>query len=445
MSTGIDHVHVYGHGHVHVVSDSLLSRRVVSRSTAWAVAVCATLTMAVSYFDRQTLAVLAPSVTEALDISKTEFGWLTSAFSIAYLVATPLSGWWIDRIGARRGLVGSVLLWTAVAALHAVVPGFAMLFALRIALGIAEGPSFPGSAQTVQRILPPADRARGFGVLFTGSSLGGMLAPPIASALYDAWGWRVAFLGTALVGLVWLPVWLFWTKRTGVPAQLDHAPASDAGTSASGAGPSAMGSRPPVRELLAHPALLRGVVAIFAVAPLFGVALGWGALFLSTTFGVAQGDVGDYLWLPPLVFDGAAVLFGHLASRQHRPDGAPPRLLFAIGMVLGSSLVLLPWMTTEWAAVWLIAIAMAGGGIVYTLATADMLARMPPASVSFAAGTMAGAQSLALVIVNPIIGAMVDHFGDFDAVGIAVGIWAVPGCLVWLIWRPPPLAPARTS
>jgi ACS family hexuronate transporter-like MFS transporter len=390
--------------------------------------VCATLTMAVSYFDRQALAVLAPSVTKALDISKTEFGWLTSAFSIAYLVATPLSGWWIDRIGARRGLVGSVLLWTVVAALHAVVPGFGMLFALRIALGVAEGPSFPGSAQTVQRILPPADRARGFGVLFTGSSIGGMLAPLVASALYDEWGWRIAFLGSALIGTVWLPVWLFWTRRPGVAAQLDGVDLVPAAQRA---------ARPPLGDLLRHPALQRGVIAIFAVAPLFGIGLAWGALYLSTTFGVAQEDIGQYLWLPPLVFDAAAILFGHIASKQHRPSGEPPRLLVTIGMILGATLVLLPWATSPWSAVWLIGIAMGGGGIVYTLATADMLARMPPASVSFAAGTMAAAQSLALVIVNPIIGAMVDHLGNFDAVAIGVGLWTLPGCLVWLVWRPP--------
>src|SRR5215212_8817730 len=102
---------------------------------AWQVAIVATLTMTVSYVDRQTLAVLAPSVTKALNISNEAYGWLGSAFSIAYLFGTPLSGWWIDRIGARRGLVASVLAWSAVAALHAVVPGFGMLFALRLALG----------------------------------------------------------------------------------------------------------------------------------------------------------------------------------------------------------------------------------------------------------------------------------------------------------------------
>jgi MFS transporter, ACS family, hexuronate transporter len=381
--------------------------------------------MAVSFFDRQTLAALAPSVTKDLGISETAYGWVTSAFSIAYLVATPLSGWWIDRIGARRGLVGSVLLWTIVAALHAVIPGFWMLFALRIALGVVEGPSFPGAAQTVQRILPPESRARGFGVLFTGSSLGGMLAPLLASALYAQWGWRIAFLGSALVGLIWVPIWLFFTRRPGVAAKLDaHEDLKST-------------PRPAVRELLKHPALRRGLLAIFAVAPVFGVALAWGAKYLAATFGIKQEDIGHYLWLPPLVFDAAAILFGHLASKQHRPTGAPPRLLFTIGMLLAASLALLPWIADVWHAVYLVSVAMAGGGIVYTLATADMLQRMPAGSVSFAAGMMAGAQSLSLVIINPLIGASIDYFGNYDVATIAVGLWTVPGCLLWLLWRVP--------
>src|SRR5678816_4665724 len=112
----------------------------VSRRMAWQVALVATFTMTVSYVDRQTLAVLAPSVTKALGISDQAYGWLGSAFSMAYLIGTPFAGWWIDRAGARRGLVASVFAWSAVAALHALVPGFAMLFVLRLALGITEGP-----------------------------------------------------------------------------------------------------------------------------------------------------------------------------------------------------------------------------------------------------------------------------------------------------------------
>src|SRR5215470_1239175 len=178
--------------------------------------------MTVSYIDRATLATLAKSVKGALDIDDTMYGWLSSAFSIAYLFGTPIAGWWIDRAGARRGLVASLLVWSAIAALHAIVPTFGILFALRIALGFAESPGFPGAAQTMQRVLPPEERSRGFGLLFTGSSIGGMLAPLIASALYTASGWRIAFLGTAAVGLVWIPAWLLVTRSGAIRERLDR-------------------------------------------------------------------------------------------------------------------------------------------------------------------------------------------------------------------------------
>lgn len=383
----------------------------------------ATLTMTVSYIDRATLAMLAPSVTKALGISEAGYGWLTSAFSIAYLVATPAAGWWIDRVGARRGLVVSVLVWSAVAALHCVVPGFGVLFALRIALGVAEGPSFPGAAQTVQRVLPPAERARGFGVLFTGSSIGGMIVPVIAGALFAAGGWRFAFFGTAALGLVWIPLWLAATRLPGVREVID-------------AGTGAAAPRPSFGQLVRNPDMIRALIAIFAAAPLFGFSLSWGAKYLDRTFGVAQADIGHYLWLPPLLFDAGAILIGDLASRRRRAPGSPPRLLFALSIPIAASLALLPLATDEWTSIYLIGLAMAGGGGLYTLVTADLLARMPTSSVSFAGGIMAGAQSLALIIMNPIVGAVVDRTARYDEVAIALGLWVIPGSLVWLTWRP---------
>ncbi|MBA3463146.1 MAG: MFS transporter [Deltaproteobacteria bacterium] len=404
----------------------------LSRRGAWMVAICATLTMTVSYIDRATLGVLAPSVTKALDISETEYGWLTSAFSIAYLVSTPLAGWWIDRVGARRGLVGSVLVWSAVAAMHALVPGFGVLFALRIALGIAEGPSFPGSAQTVQRVLPPNERARGFGVLFTGSSIGGMMVPPLAAFLYSLGGWRIAFLGTALIGLLWVPLWLWATRRAVVRARLDAPPGV------------INAPRPPFMVLARHPLMVRAFVAMMAVAPAVGFLQAWGAKYLVRTHELLQEDVGAYLWLPPLGLDVGAILFGDLASRQHR-EGAPPRALFAIGALLCASIGLLPYCTTPWQAMIVLSTSMAGGGAIYTLVTADFLGRMPASSVSFAGGILAGAQSLMLIIVNPLIGKVVDAQGHYDSVAYALGAWVIPGCVIWLLWPPAPYVPGRQA
>jgi ACS family hexuronate transporter-like MFS transporter len=394
----------------------------IDRRVAWTVAIVATLTMTVSYIDRATLAVLAPSVTKALDIDETLYGWISSSFSIAYLVATPLAGWWIDRAGARRGLVYSVLVWSSVAALHALVPGFGGLLVLRIALGMAEGPSFPGSAQTVQRILPAGERARGFGVLFTGSSIGGMLVPPLASWLYDLAGWRAAFLGTAAIGLAWIPLWMFVTGRPGVRERLDAPPEVTATP------------RPTIRQLVRDPMMIRALFGIFAAAGVLGFLQTWGAKYLDRTFHIAQKDVGHYLWLPPLCLDFGAILFGDLASRQARKPGAPPRMLHAIAAVMAIALALLPLAESPWAAMSLGGIAYAGGGAIYTLVTADLLSRMPPGSVSTAGGILAGSQSLALIIINPLIGRAVDYTGNYIGVAITLGLLVIPTSLVWSMW-----------
>jgi len=398
---------------------------VLSRRQAWLVAIVATLTMTVNYFDRQTLSVLSVAVMEALHMSKEEYGWLSSAFSLAYLFGTPLAGWWLDRAGVRRGLIVSVLAWSGIAALHALVPGFAVLFALRVALGIAEGPGFPGAAQTVQRILPAADRERGFGVLFTGSSFGAMVVPPFASWMFRLAGWRVAFLITAVAGLVWVPLWIAATRSPQVRTQLAVVPVS------------AAAPRPAFHELIGHPIMLRALAAIFAAAPVLGFPTTWGASYLNVTFRVAQGGVGHYLWLPPLGFDATAILFGHLASRQRRPEGVPARGLLAAGTLLCASLALVPLAGTPWQSTIVMAVAMGGAGAVYALVTADLLARMPPGSTSFAAGIVAGAQSVALSVSGPLIGRSVDQLASYAPAAIFLGLWAIPGCVVWLLWRPP--------
>lgn len=397
----------------------------LTRRNAWLVALVATLTMTVSYVDRSALSVLSVKVMEDLHITKQQYGWLGSAFSMAYLFGTPLAGWWIDLIGARRGLLVSVFAWSVVAALHALVPGFGVLFALRLALGLAEGPGFPGAAQTVQRVLPAADRERGFGVLFTGSSVGTMLVPPFATLIFRHAGWRVALLVTTAAGLIWIPLWYAVTRPRAVRAQLEVATPAAADA-----------SRPSFFELAGHPIVLRALAAIFTAAPVFGYPITWGASYLNLTFKVAQGDVGHYLWLPPLTLDAAAILFGHLAARQRRPEGAPARGLVAVTVAMCATLALLPLAGSPWQSIFIMSVALGGAGAIYALVTSDMLARMPIASASFASGILAGSQSLALIIVNPLVGWAVDRLGSYDVPSVAIGLWAIPGGLVWLAWRP---------
>ena len=190
--------------------------------------------------------------------------------------------------------------------------------------------------------------------------------------------------------------------------------------------------------------MLRAILVVFASAPVISFALNWGAEFLHTSHAVAQKDVGRYLWMPPVLFDAGAVLFGHLASVRARRvrDGSPPRAVFVVAAVLCATAAVVPWATGPWSAVFLCGLAMAGGGGLFAILTADMMNRIPPGSVSTAGGITAAAQSLAYIIANPLIGYAVKASGTYTAALVALGAWAVPGCVAWLLWpAPPPHAP----
>lgn len=404
----------------------------LSPGLAWALALTATFTMSVSYVDRQTLAALAPTVTKALHIDETQYGFLLSAFSIAYLVGSPLAGRLVDAVGARRGLLGAVLLWSAIAAAHALVPSFAVLFALRIALGLAEAPSFPGAAQTVHRALPPSERARGLGILFTGSSFGAMVAPKLATYFNEHWGWKAAFLGSALVGLVWVPLWLGLTSGRSAREALDRREEPK-------------GSAPGAGSLLRNTAVWRGIGMVLACAPLLGFHFNWLSKLLDQRFHATQAEIGNLLVLPPLLFDAGAVLFGSLASRaaKRRPlDGTPPLGLFTAATVVALTSVFIPICPGPWSAMVVAGISMAGGGGLYGLVTADMLRRVPPGAVSTAGGLLAAAQSLALIVANPLIGRAVQQTGSYEPVILTLSALHLPGAALWLLWRPPPVARA---
>ncbi len=411
----------------------------LSRREAWAIALTATLTMSVSYFDRQALAAIAPTVCLALDISETQYGLLASAFAVAYLVGAPLSGRLVDALGARRSLIGAVVVWSIVAAAHALVPSYAALFAMRIALGLAESPSFPGAAQTVHRALPPNERARGLGVLFSGSSLGAMLAPPFATFLAHRLGYQFAFVGVALVGLAWVPLWLKVTSTARARLVLDTPPSPEVEVVARGyRDTTKVEKKPSALALVVNPAVVRATLVIFASAPVLALLFIWSSKFLVRDMGLTQLQTGRYLWLPPILFDVGAILFGHLASeRRARGDKTPPNLLVGVASVLSAASALIPFGGGAMGAIGWACVAMVGGGGLYALTTADLLPRVPASLISTAGGICAAAQSIAQIIVNPIIGYSVKQTGHYTVIFVALGLWSIPGCIGWILWRPP--------
>ena len=118
----------------------------------------------ISYIDRNTLALLAPTILHDTGLTIQQYGWIVSAFSIAYSLANPIWGRILDRAGLRRGMSVAVSCWTLASVAHAFAGGFWSFAAARAALGFGEGATFPGGLRTVVQTLPQERRGRGCSV-----------------------------------------------------------------------------------------------------------------------------------------------------------------------------------------------------------------------------------------------------------------------------------------
>ena len=195
----------------------------------------------ISYIDRNTLALLAPTILRETGLSGEQYGFIISAFSIAYMLANPVWGRILDRAGLRRGMTVAVACWTLASVAHAFAGGLWSFAAARAALGFGEGATFPGGLRTVVQTLPEHQRGRGLAVAYSGGSLGAVVTPLIVTPIFLWWGWRGAFWFTGLVGLAWLALWAVVSRRPDIrhvrPAAASQAH-PDRGSATAASGPS---------------------------------------------------------------------------------------------------------------------------------------------------------------------------------------------------------------
>ena len=390
----------------------------LTTSHRWALVAVASLAMALSFLERQTLSVLAPTVTKALGLSNAQYGWASSAFALAILAATPLSGFLLDRFGVRRGLFFTVLLWSLVSAAHGLAAGFGSLLLLRVLLGLTESPTTPGALHVVRSALPPADVPRGIGLALTGPTLGFVGALFVAVALEQRFGWRSAFVGVAAVSAAWLPLWaaLTWGPKARQILEPPRGPSVSAWSA------------------LSHPAVVRAVVFTFSMAPLIAFFSHWWVKFLAERFALPQADLASYGFLAPVAYDVGAIVFGDLASRARRRGGLRlEEALLAFGCLLAAANALTSLQSSPWFAVLVGSIGAFGAGGAFALCNAGALSAVPGGQVSRAAAMIATSFQLGSVIANPLIGWSIDRTGSYTLALAVPPLLIVPGAAIWLL------------
>lgn len=178
-----------------------------------------------NYVDRQILALLKPTLEAEFRWSDRDYANMGTAFQVATAFAFLGTGWFIDRVGLRRGFAVGVGVWSLAGMAHALATGVAGFIGARVVLGVAESVGTPAAVKTAATYFDGRQRQVVLGIGNTAPNIGAIVTPLVIPALALALGWQAAFLLTGALGLVWVVAWLALPFQPAANASVAETPA----------------------------------------------------------------------------------------------------------------------------------------------------------------------------------------------------------------------------
>ncbi len=174
----------------------------------WVMVGLVSLAIAINYLDRVNFGVATPTLMETFNLSAAQMGVLMSAFFWSYTLTMLPAGALLNRFGPKHVMFGSALGWGLVTMLVGACSSFASFLAIRIGLGLTEAPGFPASARVVSVWVPVKERTFASACFDCCARLGSAFAPPIVAWIIIHWGWKMSFVITGGIAVIYSFIWL---------------------------------------------------------------------------------------------------------------------------------------------------------------------------------------------------------------------------------------------
>jgi MFS transporter, ACS family, hexuronate transporter len=292
--------------------------------------VCALLFFAatINYIDRQVIGILKPTLQREFGWSEIDYADIVFAFQLAYAIGLLLAGGLMDRLGARRGFVVAIVIWSLAAMAHAEATVFgptaasvlslvglaysasvAGFIVARFVLGLGEAGNFPAAIKVVADWFPKRERAFATGLFNSGTNIGALVTPLVVPWITLTWGWYWAFIATGAIGFAWL---LFWIPLYREPESHPRLNPSELAYIRSD--PPDPQVRIPWSSVLPHRQTWAFMVGKFLTDPIWWLYLFWIPDFLNRRHGIDLRLIGPPLVVIYLVADVGSIGGGWLSS-----------------------------------------------------------------------------------------------------------------------------------
>ncbi len=364
------------------------------------------------------------------------FGYIATAFFVAYMLSNAVSGFIIDKLGTRIGYCLCMAFWTTAGILHAVAMAPIHFGIFRFLLGIGEAGNWPAALKLTGEWFTPEERSTATGIFNSGAAAGAIIAPPLIAYLGASYGWQATFVVIGLLGYIWLAAFWF-TYYTP-----EHATRE------------AKARTVPAKKLLKSRFVINFTIAKFFIDPVWYFITFWIGRYLADVYNWNMAKIGWFAMLPFIIADLGNIIGGYFTQFIIKKGVPVPvarrRAVALFGSIIAASLLVGPFLINGAGAA-LAVLAMAGFGYAGFSANAmaftpDVVPKSATASVYGIASVGAGLggaffQSASGIAVKKL-SLLYNYTTAYQFVFIGYGVMTIIG-LYFILFRLGPLTPDK--
>lgn len=313
----------------HIGDDAIDTSLGIPRTYAWIVFALTFGLLISDYMSRQVLNAVFPLLKGEWALSDSQLGLLSGIVALMVgLLTFPLS-LLADRFGRIKSLTIMAVLWSLATLGCALAENYEQMFVARFLVGVGEAAYGSVGIAVVVSVFPREMRATLSGAFISGGMFGSVLGMAAGGVMAQHFGWRWAFAGMALFGLLLAVLYPIIVREAKIAPQRVAKAAGEAVGKVSR----------PLRTLYSSRSVISAYVGSGLQLFVGGTVIVWMPSYLNRFYGMSTDKAGAVAAIIVLCSGAGMILCGMLSDRlcRNRPDR---KILLCIGYCLGSCLLL---------------------------------------------------------------------------------------------------------
>ncbi|MBA0752912.1 hypothetical protein Gogos_020994 [Gossypium gossypioides] len=321
----------------------------------------------VCYIERVGFSIAYTVAADAAGINQSSKGTILSTFYYGYACSQVPGGWAAQKIGGRKVLLLSFVLWSLTCFLVPLDPNrVTILVVARLLVGVAQGFIFPSIHTVLAQWVPPHERSRSVSLTTSGMYLGAAMGMLFLPSLVKLKGPESVFLAEAALGVLWS---VLWFKYATDPPRSEHPKAAAAGfgesllptdasprTKMENGGSTVKATKIPWKKILISRPVWAIVVNNFTFHYALYVLMNWLPTYFEQGLQLSLQEMGSSKMMPYLnmfLFSNiGGIVADHLVTKRVMSVTKTRKFLNTVGFIVASiALLALPIFRTSGGAI----------------------------------------------------------------------------------------------